>query len=216
MMNSFAHHPDLAQAFFGFNGHMLYGTTLSLRQRELLVLRVAAVRESQYLWAHHIVYQADAGLTDYEISAIAFGPGAPFLDPLDRALLRGVDELIRDGTISDDNWAVLAEKLTTQQILDVIFTSGATTSWLGRPTPFISILISNRRVTARPPRVATKKPGRTPPWAAQALARSFGLQADCAASSCARALLKPPAECGTRPVVSSHRALRAGSRLAQG
>ncbi len=124
MMNSFAHHPDLAQAFFGFNGHMLYGTTLSLRQRELLVLRVAAVRESQYLWAHHIVYQADAELTDYEISAIAFGPGAPFLDPLDRALLRAVDELIRDGTISDDTWAVLAEKLTTQQILDVIFTIG--------------------------------------------------------------------------------------------
>jgi alkylhydroperoxidase family enzyme len=124
MMNSFAHHPDLAQAFFSFNGHMLYGTTLSVRQRELLVLRVAAVRQSQYLWAHHIVYQDEASLTDYEISAIAFGPGAPFLEPLDQALLCSVDELIRNGTISDENWAVLAAKLTTQQILDVIFTIG--------------------------------------------------------------------------------------------
>jgi alkylhydroperoxidase family enzyme len=124
MMGAFAYHPDLAQAFFSFNGHALYGTTLSLRQRELLVLRIAAVRESPYLWAHHLVYKDEASLTDDDIAAIGFGPNAPFLDPLDQALMQSVDELIVKGRISDETWNALAAKLNTQQILDVIFTIG--------------------------------------------------------------------------------------------
>jgi len=51
-LDTFAHHPALTQAFLTFNGHILYATTLTERQREILVLRVAACRESAYLWAH--------------------------------------------------------------------------------------------------------------------------------------------------------------------
>jgi alkylhydroperoxidase family enzyme len=131
-MGSFAYHPDLAQAWFSFNGHILYGTTLSLRQREILVLRIAAVRRSQYLWAQHLVHKEEADLTDGDIARIAFGPGAPFLEPLERALLAAVDELIGDGQISDPTWAALAARLEEKQILDVIFTVGCydTLAWM--------------------------------------------------------------------------------------
>ena len=40
-LGTLAQHPDLARAFNTFNGHILFGSTLSPRQRELLVLRVA-------------------------------------------------------------------------------------------------------------------------------------------------------------------------------
>lgn len=131
-MGTFAHHPDLAQAWLSFNGHILYGTTLSLRQREILVLRVAAVRQSGYEWVQHLVHQDEAELTDDDIARIAFGPEAPFLDPLEQALLRAVDELIADGAISASTWSVLAEKLDSRQLLDVIFTVGCydTLAWL--------------------------------------------------------------------------------------
>ena len=33
-----------SRAYFTFNGHLLHSTTLDTRQRELLVMRVAAVR----------------------------------------------------------------------------------------------------------------------------------------------------------------------------
>jgi alkylhydroperoxidase family enzyme len=131
-MGTFAHHPDLAQAWLGFNGHILYGTTLSLRQREILVLRVATVCESPYQWAQHLVHKDEAGLSDEDIARIAFGPNAPFLDPLEQALIRAVDELIGDGAISRDTWSVLAAKLDNQQLLDAIFTVGCycTMTWL--------------------------------------------------------------------------------------
>jgi alkylhydroperoxidase family enzyme len=127
-----AYHPDLAQAWFSFNGHILYGTTLSLRQREILVLRIAAVRRSQYLWAQHLVHKQEADLTDEDIARIAFGPGAPFLEPLEQAMLAAVDELIGRGRISDPTWAALAARLDEKQILDVIFTVGCydTLAWM--------------------------------------------------------------------------------------
>jgi alkylhydroperoxidase family enzyme len=124
IMGTFAHHPDLAKAFFSFNGHILYGTTLSLRQRGILVLRLAAVRQSPYLWAQHLVHTEEAGISEADVGRIAFGPDAPLLDPLESAMLRAVDELLLDGKVSSETWPLLAQDLTTQQILDLIFTVG--------------------------------------------------------------------------------------------
>jgi alkylhydroperoxidase family enzyme len=131
-LGAFAHHPDLAQSWLTFNGHILYGTTLTLRQREILVLRVAAVLDSPFAWAQHLVHQDEAGLSDRDIQRIAFGPNAPFLGPLEAAMIRSVDELIAGGTISGATWDVLAAHLDEQQLLDLIFTVGCYTvlTWM--------------------------------------------------------------------------------------
>lgn len=131
-LGALAHHPALAQAFFTFNGHVIMATTLSERQRELLVLRVSTLRRCPYEWAQHVYMGRDAGLTDEEIGRIAWGPDAPFWTPLEAALLRAADELIADGAISGPTWAVLADGLDSQQLLDVIFTVGAyeTIAWM--------------------------------------------------------------------------------------
>lgn len=122
VMGTFAHHPDLAQAFFSFNSHILYGTTLTIRQRQVLILRVAAVRKSRYLWLQHQAYKGDAALTDQDIARIAFGPLAPGLGHLDSALLSAADELIADGRVGAATWAALSPELGAQQLMDVIFT----------------------------------------------------------------------------------------------
>jgi alkylhydroperoxidase family enzyme len=131
-LGTFAHHPALARAFLTFNGHILMGTTLSERQRELLVLRVATKRRCGYEWAQHVFMAHDAGLADDEIARVAFGPDAPMWSALDAALLRAVDELIDAGTIDAGTWEVLAHDLDEQQLLDVVFTVGAyeTIAWM--------------------------------------------------------------------------------------
>lgn len=121
----YAYHTTLSQAFFTFNGHILSTSTLTDRQRELIVLRVAALRKAGYEWLQHTFIARDAGLSDEEIQRIALGPDAPLWDPLDAAMLRAVDELIGDGQIADATWALLVDKLEVKQILDVIFTVGA-------------------------------------------------------------------------------------------
>ena len=122
VLGTMAHHPDLARAYFTFNGHLLSGTTLSERHRELLVMRVAVVRKCGYEWAQHLFVARDAGLTDEEIGRIAYGPDAPFWNSLEAAMLRATDELIDPGAITEATWQALSAELDNKQLLDLIFT----------------------------------------------------------------------------------------------
>jgi len=120
-----ARYPALAQAFNTFNGHVLFGTALSPRQREVLVLRVATRRDAAYEWAQHVVLAADAGIAPDEIDRIVEGPDAPGWSALDAAMLRAVDELLDDAKIADGTWSVLEADLDVEQLMDLIFTVGA-------------------------------------------------------------------------------------------
>src|SRR4051812_16424028 len=125
VLGTFAVHPELARAYHTFNAHILFATTLSVRVRELLVLRVAAVRDAEYEWAQHVVLAGDVGLTPEEVDRIAEGPGAADWSPFDGALLAAVDELLRDARITDVTWATLAAELDERQLMDLVFTVGA-------------------------------------------------------------------------------------------
>jgi alkylhydroperoxidase family enzyme len=125
LLGTLARHPELARAYHTFNGYILFASTLSPRQRELLVLRVASVRRSDYEWEQHAVLAGDAGLTEDEVERIALGPDAPGWEPLDGAMVRSVDELIDEGRVSDTTWSVLADELDRQQLMDLVFTVGA-------------------------------------------------------------------------------------------
>jgi alkylhydroperoxidase family enzyme len=113
------------QAYHTFNGHILYTNTLDARQRELLVLRVAARRGAEYEWRQHVHIARDLGFTDADIERIAEGPHAADWSPLDAAMLRAVDELVADAEISDRTWAELAGELDRHQLMDLVFTVGA-------------------------------------------------------------------------------------------
>ena len=124
VLGTLAQHPALARAFNTFNGHVLFATTLSVRQRELLVLRVASVRRSAYEWAQHVVLAGDVGIDADEVARIAEGPQAPGWSPLERAMLSAVDELVADAMVADATWEVLARELDEQQLMDLVFTVG--------------------------------------------------------------------------------------------
>src|SRR5437660_3060473 len=89
-LGTLARHPELTRAYHTFNGHLLFASTLSVRQRELVVLRVAAVRQAEYEWRQHAVLARDADLSDVEVTRVAAGPDAEGGSPLERAVLRAV------------------------------------------------------------------------------------------------------------------------------
>ena len=125
LLGTFARHPALTKAYHQFVAHLLYGTTLTPRQRELLILRVAAVRGADYEWAQHIVLALDAGLDREEISAIRADSDRGRWEPTEAALLAATDELVADARISDETWSALTPALSDRQLLDVVFTVGA-------------------------------------------------------------------------------------------
>jgi alkylhydroperoxidase family enzyme len=125
MTGMFANHPALAEAYFTFNAHLLWRTSLTPRDRELVILRVAALRTARYLFAQHVHMARESEISDEEIERAIVGPSAAGWLPFDRALLAAADELVADAEIADDTWTALREELDAQQLMDLVFTIGA-------------------------------------------------------------------------------------------
>jgi AhpD family alkylhydroperoxidase len=123
LLGTLARYPALAQSFLTFNGHLLYGSSLSARHRELLILRVAYLRRCDYEWAQHVILAERAGVRPEEIARVG-EPEAPDWKPVERALLRAAGELLADGRIGDDTWNALASEFDDRQLMDVVFTVG--------------------------------------------------------------------------------------------
>jgi 4-carboxymuconolactone decarboxylase len=121
LLATLVRHPKLTRAFLRFNNHLLFSSTLPPRLRELAVLRVAHLTDSEYEWRHHVRMGKEVGLTDDVIDGIQRGAAA---DELDRAVLNAVDELQDKSVISDVTWAALSEHLDERQRMDLVFTIG--------------------------------------------------------------------------------------------
>ncbi len=124
IFKTLAHHPDLMRRWLVFANHVLGKSTLAARERELVILRIGYLCQAGYEWGQHVEIARRAGMSDDEIRAAKTGPGTPGLSELDRLLLQATDELHADAHISDATWAGLTEHLTTQQLMDLVFTVG--------------------------------------------------------------------------------------------
>jgi 4-carboxymuconolactone decarboxylase len=119
-----AHNPDALAAFLAWGNYVLSArNSLSDRNRELAILRVGYLCRAGYEFAQHTVIGLRAGITAAEIAAIKAGPEAPGWDPLEAAILRACDELVRDHHIADATWAALAPLGDTGRV-DLIYTVG--------------------------------------------------------------------------------------------
>jgi len=117
----------LAERASTFGAHFLgRRSTLSLRDRELVIDRVTARCGAEYEWGVHVAaFAAAAGFDDTAIRAIAAESGdAPSLTPRDRLLIRMVDELEASADIGDTLWRELASAWNAEQLLELLVLAG--------------------------------------------------------------------------------------------
>ena len=114
--------PELYQARAAQSTYIRTASTLSGRVREMLILRMGWLCESEYEWAQHCPIARREGLSIDQIQNITLGSNAPGWSELDAALLRATDELFRDDTISDAAWTTLAGSYTEPELIDVVIT----------------------------------------------------------------------------------------------
>ncbi len=124
IFRTLTHHPSLARRWMVFANHILGKSTLSPRDREMLILRIGYLCQAGYEWGQHVLIARDVGMSDDEIRLCKSGPQTPGISDLDRLLLTAVDELHQDAHVSDETWAGLSQHYNTQQMMDVVFTVG--------------------------------------------------------------------------------------------
>src|SRR5881394_939402 len=124
----FARRPDRAHGIAGWGRYYLSRRcALSLRHRELLILRTTAQCGAESEWGVHVqVFAAKAGLSDGQVRSVTAGdPDDPcWTEPADRAVLRAADALDRDSDLSDAGWARLVAGVGEEGAVDALLICG--------------------------------------------------------------------------------------------
>jgi alkylhydroperoxidase family enzyme len=112
--------------FTGSSVSYLEPSHVTVRQREVLLLRVTARCRCAYEWGMRVHYFAEqAGLSEAQVYASVYGDAddASWL-PNDRMLVRLADELHDTISVSDALWADLRAGLTEEAILQLLLMAG--------------------------------------------------------------------------------------------
>jgi alkylhydroperoxidase family enzyme len=122
--NVIARHPALMLNYVDFRNHIVRTSTLTGRQRELLVLRTAHNTGSAYEWEHHVVRSRAIGMPEADILRVRQGADAPEWNLEDALLLRAADDMYAMKEIARPTWAAMCAVYSDQQLLDIVFTVG--------------------------------------------------------------------------------------------
>ncbi len=121
---TFARNHELFDAWMPFAVHVMSGNSLPARHRQLVILRIAWQRGTEYQWGHHArIGRLVGNITNEELRRITEGPGAGWPD-FEASLLRATDELARDAFLSNETWRELSDEYSVEQLIDLIFTVG--------------------------------------------------------------------------------------------
>jgi AhpD family alkylhydroperoxidase len=117
-------HPALFRGWLRFAGRLMPRGKLPRRETELVILRVAHVRDCRYEHDHHVRIGRRVGLTDAEIARVTDGPAAEGWAPREQAILEATDELLADGDVADETWSRLSGLLDTRELIELVLLAG--------------------------------------------------------------------------------------------
>jgi 4-carboxymuconolactone decarboxylase len=117
-------HPALYRCQMEMGVQLLGKGVLSPRERELAVLRVGWLCRAPYEWCQHVDIAKRYGVTAEEVERATRGSSAPGWTEHEAAIVRAVEELLGDQSISNDTWNVLARTWTERQLLEFLAVVG--------------------------------------------------------------------------------------------
>jgi 4-carboxymuconolactone decarboxylase len=118
VLRTLVRHQELLAPWLALGGKLLFSGHLSVRERELMILRVALRTACEYEWANHVAGALAGGASEDEIRGLS--DDAAVWSAADRALLDAVDELCAADCVSDETWAVLAAARDDVQLIEIV------------------------------------------------------------------------------------------------
>jgi AhpD family alkylhydroperoxidase len=107
-----------------FAGKLMPGGKLPRRETELVILRVAALRECDYEFAHHERLGRRAGVTAEDVARVRLGSAADGWSANESLLLRAAEELVTTKDLGDETWAELRAAYDERVLIELLLLVG--------------------------------------------------------------------------------------------
>jgi alkylhydroperoxidase family enzyme len=117
-------HAELYKAHMEVAAKYLSDCEMSIRERELAILRIGWLSQAPMEWGSHVKIGKRNGITSEEIERVIIGSSAPGWTKIDRAILRAVEELHFDSMITDETWADLRESFSDKKLIELVILAG--------------------------------------------------------------------------------------------
>lgn len=117
-------HAELYEAHMGVARKFLSDGQMSIRDRELAVLRIAWLSQAPFEWGSHVMIARRNGVTADEIARMIEGSSAPGWSDRDRAIIRAMEELHFDSMIGDETWEALQGFYSDKQLIELVILAG--------------------------------------------------------------------------------------------
>jgi alkylhydroperoxidase family enzyme len=93
---------------------------LTVREEELVILRMAILYRSEYVWKHHVKVGREFGINDTELDAIRRGSYTTFAMERERAFLELTDAFMNERSLSPKLWNSTKRVLSSRDFVDLI------------------------------------------------------------------------------------------------
>lgn len=118
LFRTVAHNPRVLSRWRG--GGLLDRGSVSLRQREIVILRTTARLGAEYEWGVHVAhFAAKAGFTPAEIIATVHGEATAWPAADEALLVALTDALVDTATVDDGLWMRAAAVFTPAQLIEI-------------------------------------------------------------------------------------------------
>ncbi len=119
LFRTVAHNPRVLSRWRG--GGLLDKGSITLRQREILILRTTAKLKAEYEWGVHVgFFAAKAKFSAAEIHATVHGGASDWLAAEEAVLIGIADALTGTGTVDDALWQRASAHYKADQLIEII------------------------------------------------------------------------------------------------
>jgi AhpD family alkylhydroperoxidase len=124
LFTTLGRHGGLFWGWLTFAGRLMPGGKLPRRDTELVILRIAHLRDCTYEWNHHVRMGRRAGVDEDDVRRVTEGPDAPGWSEREAAVLTAADELHAGQDVTDATWDRLRSHLSRRDLIELVFLVG--------------------------------------------------------------------------------------------
>ncbi len=92
----------------------------SVREQELVILRMAYLYSCNYVWQHHIPVAVEFGVNETELAGLKEEKIPAVYSPREYAILVLTDEMMNQRNVSDASWQACKPFLSDSEMIDLI------------------------------------------------------------------------------------------------